>query len=98
MMEMRAARVRRARPLIWIALVLGVASLLFAVGAALYGAPFRWYAWVIPLLLIANVSTTGFGVLRRRPGLEKAYYYASAAVALVVLIGLFFELRNLRSR
>ena len=97
MMEMRAARVRQARPLAWIALVLGIVGLLCTLGATLYGAPFRWYAWVLPLLIIGNVSTN-LGILRRWPRLEKAYYYVSAAIALAALVGLFFEFRNLSPR
>jgi hypothetical protein len=55
------------------------------------GGAIRWTSWALPLLIVANVSASSLGVLRRWPRINRVFPFVSIGVALVIIVALIYQ-------
>ena len=77
---------RKQRTYAWIAIAVAGLALAISVFSWSLGNHVSWIAWILPLLIAANVGTSTFGWLRPWPRLARLFPYLSITVALVIIV------------
>src|SRR5688572_6841066 len=80
------------RRMVWVALLLGVASLAGFMGVAQSGGTIHWWQPTVAGLVVANLCVGSLGVIRRWPRIEKEYHYVSVAVALTAITAIVMSI------
>jgi hypothetical protein len=80
--------------LTWVAIGLALLSLALIAWTSLQGADTDWWAWALPLLVIANASVGSLHVLRRWPRIEKVFPWVTVVLALWVIVALALYLQE----
>jgi hypothetical protein len=79
---------KTSRRLGWLA-VCAAGLALVLVGVELrQGGTVRWTSWALPILIVANVSASIFGVLRPWPRISRLFPFVSIGLALVIIVAL----------
>jgi hypothetical protein len=84
---------QRARRYAWLALALGVLSLVLAlVGRLVGGHPLPWTSWAVPVLLIANTGVSLLPQAHQYPRATGVYYRVAIATGLLIFGAILVQL------
>ena len=79
---------KNSRRLGWLAVCLAGLALVLVGVELTQGVTVKWTSWALPILIVANVSASTFGVLRPWPRVSRAFSFVSIGLALGIIVAL----------